>query len=82
MGLVFLLFCYPMSFDWSIELTFRVSTERCEFIAIMMLVELEFVVVFSGPFQSLLLLVFIFCLFVFIFSPLRESPLKFLAGLV
>ena len=31
-------------------LTFRVSTERYEFIAIMMLVELEFLVVFSGPF--------------------------------
>ena len=31
-------------------LTFRVSTERYEFIAIIMLVELEFLVVFSGPF--------------------------------
>ena len=31
-------------------LTFRVNTERYEFIAIMMLVELEFLVVFSGPF--------------------------------
>ena len=31
-------------------LTFRVSTERYEFIAIMLLVELEFLVVFSGPF--------------------------------
>ena len=31
-------------------LKFRVSTERYEFIAIMMLVELEFLVVFSGPF--------------------------------
>ena len=31
-------------------LMFRVSTERYEFIAIMMLVELEFLVVFSGPF--------------------------------
>ena len=31
-------------------LTFRVSTERYEFIAIMMLGELEFPVVFSGPF--------------------------------
>ena len=31
-------------------LTFRVSTERYEFIAIMMLVELEFLVVFSCPF--------------------------------
>ena len=31
-------------------LTFRVSTERYEFIAIMMLVELEFLAVFSGPF--------------------------------
>ena len=31
-------------------LTFRVSTERYEFIAIMILVELEFLVEFSGPF--------------------------------
>ena len=31
-------------------LTFRVSTESYEFIAIMMLVELEFPGVFSGPF--------------------------------
>ena len=31
-------------------LTFRVSTERYEFIANMMLVELEFLVVFFGPF--------------------------------
>ena len=31
-------------------LTFRVSTERYKFIAIMLLVELEFLVVFSGPF--------------------------------
>ena len=31
-------------------LTFRVSTKRYEFIAILMLVELEFLVVFSGPF--------------------------------
>ena len=31
-------------------LTFRVSTERYEFIAIMMLVELGFLVVYSGPF--------------------------------
>ena len=31
-------------------LMFRVSTERYEFIALMMLVELEFLVVFSGPF--------------------------------
>ena len=31
-------------------LTFRANTERYEFIAIMMLVELEFLVVFSGPF--------------------------------
>ena len=31
-------------------LTFRVSTERYEFIAIIMLVELEFLVVFSGLF--------------------------------
>ena len=31
-------------------LMFRVSTERREFIAIMLLVELEFLVVFSGPF--------------------------------
>ena len=31
-------------------LMFRVSTERYEFIAIMFLVELEFLVVFSGPF--------------------------------
>ena len=31
-------------------LTFRVSTESYEFIAIKMLVELEFWVVFSGPF--------------------------------
>ena len=31
-------------------LMFRVSTERYEFIAIMMLVELEFLVMFSGPF--------------------------------
>ena len=31
-------------------LTFRVSTGRYEFVAIMMLVELEFLVVFSGPF--------------------------------
>ena len=31
-------------------LTFRVSTERYEFVAIMMLVELEFLVVFFGPF--------------------------------
>ena len=31
-------------------LTFRVSTERYEFIAIMLPVELEFPVVFSGPF--------------------------------
>ena len=29
--------------------TFRVSTERYEFIAIMLLVELEFLVVFCGP---------------------------------
>ena len=32
------------------SLTFRVSTERYEFIAIMLFVELEFLVVFSGPF--------------------------------
>ena len=31
-------------------LTFRVSTERYECIAIMFLVKLEFLVVFSGPF--------------------------------
>ena len=31
-------------------LMFRVSTENDEFIAIMFLVELEFLVVFSGPF--------------------------------
>ena len=31
-------------------LTFRVSTEKSEFIALMLLVELEFLVVFSGPF--------------------------------
>ena len=31
-------------------LMFRVSMERYEFIAIMMLVELEFLVVFPGPF--------------------------------
>ena len=31
-------------------LTFTVSTERYEFIASMMLVELEFLVVFFGPF--------------------------------
>ena len=31
-------------------LMFRVSTERYEFIAFMMLVELEFLVVFSDPF--------------------------------
>ena len=31
-------------------LMFRVSTERYEFIAIMLLVDLEFLVVFSGPF--------------------------------
>ena len=31
-------------------LTFRVSTERYEFIAITLLVELKFLVVFSGPF--------------------------------
>ena len=31
-------------------LTFSMSTERYEFIAIMLLVELEFLVVFSGPF--------------------------------
>ena len=31
-------------------LTLRVSTERYEFIGIMMLVELDFLVVFSGPF--------------------------------
>ena len=31
-------------------LTFRVSTERCEFIAIVLPIELEFLVVFSGPF--------------------------------
>ena len=46
-------------------LTFRVSTERYELIAIVLSVELEFLVVFSGPFYSLLLLVFfaLFCLF-------------------
>ena len=31
-------------------LTFRLSTERYEFTAIMLLVELELLVVFSGPF--------------------------------
>ena len=31
-------------------LMFRVSTEKYEFIRIMMLVELEILVVFSGPF--------------------------------
>ena len=31
-------------------LTFRVSTGRYEFVAIILLVELEFLVVFSGPF--------------------------------
>ena len=31
-------------------LTFKVSNERYEFIAMMMLVELEFLMVFSGPF--------------------------------
>ena len=67
-----------MSFDWSMStLKFRVRTESYESIAIMMLVELEFLIVFSGPFYSLLLLVFIY-----LFSPLREYPLKFLAGMV
>ena len=42
-------------------LTFRVSTERYEFIAIIMLVELEFLVIFSGPF-----------LLAFFFSPLTS----------
>ena len=46
--------------------TFRVSTERYKFIVIMMFVELEFLVVFSAPFQSLLLLVFIY-LFIYLF---------------
>ena len=55
------------------SLIFRVSTERYEFSAIMLPVELEFLVVFSGPFQSLLLLVFFF-LFCH-FSPQRV-PLK------
>ena len=64
------------------SLIFRVSTERYEFSAIMLPVELEFLVVFSGPFQSLLLLVFFFFLFCH-FSPQRV-PLKisFKTGLV
>ena len=61
-------------------LTFRVSTERYEFIASMLLVELG---VSGDVLQSFLVCVaFGVCLFVFMFSPLRESPLKFLAGLV
>ena len=59
---------------------FRVIIERYEFCAIVLPVELEFLGMFSGPFSSLLLLVlFLFC---FSFSLLKESSLKFLAGLV
>ena len=60
-------------------LTFRVSTERYKFSAIVLPVELKFLVMFSGPSSLCCFLVF---LGFFVFSPLRESPLKFLAGLV
>ena len=45
------LFCYSSLLTGALSpLMFRVSTERYEFISIMLLVELEFLVVFSGPF--------------------------------
>ena len=67
-------------------LTFRVITKRYEFIDIMLLVELEFLVVFSVPFQSLLLLVCMnACIYLFfhLFTPQR-IPLQIScrAGLV
>ena len=61
-------------------LMFKVSTERYEFIAIVLPAESKFLVMFCGLFWSLLLLVFLFLFF--IFSPLREFPLKFFAELV
>ena len=55
-------------------LTFRMSTERYEFIAIVLSIELEFLVVFSGPFWSVTFWFFVLFCFVLSFLPSETPP--------
>ena len=91
MDLLFLSICYSVSLIGALSpLTFRVSTERYEFTCSNNYVACR-VGVSGGVLWSFvifvafgLVLFFIYLLgfFFSIFSPLRESPLKFLAGMV